>query len=364
MRRRDQLAAAAAAVRRRRRRRPATARHRRRRTTCPASASNLQDHLEVYIQHACTQPVSMQPCDCDVAAAVVGLEWLFRRRAGRHQPLRGRRVRALATTTSTYPNLMFHFLPIAIRYDGSCRRPAGTATRCTSARCTPTRAARCKITSTDPTAHPALRFNYLSTEQDRREWVEAIRVARSILGQPAFDDVQRRRDLAGPGGRDRRADPRLGRAATPRPRCTRRARAGWAPTTMSVVDPLTMGCTARGPARRRRLGDALRHQRQHLRAGDDAGREGRRPDPGQHPTRRRTRRLLPAPVTPFMSGFVGTSVPTNPDMNDCGGFTSRLLLRLGSRRPTSGLLRVRPFRRRRCRPRSDSAGRSSAGTSG
>jgi choline dehydrogenase len=44
-----------------------------------------------------------------------------------------------------------------------------------------------KITSTDPTVHPALRFNYLSTDQDRREWVEAIHVARRILNQPAFD---------------------------------------------------------------------------------------------------------------------------------------------------------------------------------
>jgi choline dehydrogenase len=44
----------------------------------------------------------------------------------------------------------------------------------------------CKIRSTDPTRHPALVFNYLSTEQDRREWVEAIRVARRILNQPAF----------------------------------------------------------------------------------------------------------------------------------------------------------------------------------
>jgi choline dehydrogenase len=43
-----------------------------------------------------------------------------------------------------------------------------------------------KITSTDPTVHPALRFNYLSTDQDRREWIEAIRVARRILGQPAM----------------------------------------------------------------------------------------------------------------------------------------------------------------------------------
>jgi choline dehydrogenase len=44
-----------------------------------------------------------------------------------------------------------------------------------------------KITSTDPRKHPALRFNYLSTSTDKREWVEAVRVSRSILSQPAFD---------------------------------------------------------------------------------------------------------------------------------------------------------------------------------
>ncbi len=44
-----------------------------------------------------------------------------------------------------------------------------------------------RIVSADPTVHPALRFNYLSTDQDKREWVEAIRVARRILRQPAFE---------------------------------------------------------------------------------------------------------------------------------------------------------------------------------
>ena len=77
-----------------------------------------------------------------------------------------------------YPNLMFHFLPIAIRYDGSA--PAGghgyqvhIGPMYSDAR------GSVRITSTDPAVHPALRFNYLSTEQDRREWVEAIRVART-----------------------------------------------------------------------------------------------------------------------------------------------------------------------------------------
>src|SRR5262249_27702346 len=84
-----------------------------------------------------------------------------------------------------YPNTMFHFLPIAIRYDGSA--PGGghgyqvhVGPMYSDARGT------VKITSRDPKAHPSLRFNYLSTEQDRREWVEVVRSARKILGQPAF----------------------------------------------------------------------------------------------------------------------------------------------------------------------------------
>jgi len=85
-----------------------------------------------------------------------------------------------------YPNLMFHFLPIAIRYDGSV--PAGghgyqvhIGPMYSDAR------GSVKIRSADPSVHPALKFNYLSTAQDRREWVEAIHVARNILNQPAFN---------------------------------------------------------------------------------------------------------------------------------------------------------------------------------
>jgi choline dehydrogenase len=117
----------------------------------------------------------------------VGFQWLFFRRgpgATNHFEAGGF-VRS--NEEVAYPNLMFHFLPLAIRYDGT--QPAGghgyqvhIGPMNSDAR------GSLRITSEDPRAHPALRFNYLSTDQDRREWVEAIRCARHILGQPAFAD--------------------------------------------------------------------------------------------------------------------------------------------------------------------------------
>ncbi len=151
----------------------------------PGVGQNLQDHLEVYIQYACTQPVSVQPGMKMWRRPFIGAQWLFFRSglgATNHFEAGGF-VRG--DEDVAYPNLMFHFLPIAIRYDGSS--PAGghgyqvhVGPMYSDARGSIT------LTSTDPRRHPALRFNYLSTEQDRREWVEAIRVARDILTQPAF----------------------------------------------------------------------------------------------------------------------------------------------------------------------------------
>jgi choline dehydrogenase len=80
---------------------------------------------------------------------------------------------------------MFLFLPLAIRYDGS----AGAAGHGYQVHVGPMYSdarGSVSIVSTDPHVHPALRFNYLSTDQDRREWVEVVRLARDILGQPAM----------------------------------------------------------------------------------------------------------------------------------------------------------------------------------
>jgi choline dehydrogenase len=150
----------------------------------PGVGRNLQDHLEVYIQYACTQPVSMQPHLALWKRPWIGLQWLFRRGPGATNHFEaGGFVRS--NDDVAYPNLMFHFLPIAIRYDGST--PEGghgyqvhVGPMYSDAR------GSVEIVSADPTDKPALRFNYLSTDQDRREWVEAVRHARRILTQPAL----------------------------------------------------------------------------------------------------------------------------------------------------------------------------------
>ncbi len=151
----------------------------------PAVGENLQDHLEVYVQHAATQPVSVQPALKKWRRPEIGARWLFLRSgpgATNHFEAGGF-VRS--NDEVAYPNLMFHFLPLAIRYDGS--QPAAkhgyqvhVGPMYSDVR------GSLKITSADPRTHPALRFNYLSTSNDRREWIEGIRVARSILGQAAF----------------------------------------------------------------------------------------------------------------------------------------------------------------------------------
>jgi choline dehydrogenase len=164
----------------------------------PGVGENLQDHLEVYIQYASRLPVSVAPALKWRNRPVVGARWLF----GRSGPGATNHFEAGGFVRSNdevaYPNLMFHFLPIAIRYDGSA--PAGghgyqvhIGPMYSDSRGT------VKITSADPAVKPALRFNYLSTPTDRREWAEAVRIARGILSQPAFAPFNAGELSPGPG---------------------------------------------------------------------------------------------------------------------------------------------------------------------
>lgn len=210
----------------------------------PGVGENLQDHLEVYIQYACTEPVTMQPYLQKWRQPFIGLEWILARKgpAATNHFEGGGFVRS--NDEVEYPNLMFHFLPIAVRYDGSVSEQVKVTGHGYQVHVGPMYSdarGSLKITSTDPRRHPALRFNYLSTDQDRREWVESIRVARNILNQPAMAPFNGGETSPGPSvSTDAEILEWVARDAETalHPSCT--AKMGPASDPMAVVDPATM----------------------------------------------------------------------------------------------------------------------------
>ena len=205
----------------------------------PGVGRNLQDHLEVYVQYQSLRPVSMQPSATELwRRPFIGAQWMFLRSGpGATNHFEGGGF-VRSNEDVAYPNLMFHFLPLAIRYDGT----AGAKGHGYQVHVGPMYSdARGTLTlrNRDPRQHPELRFNYLSTDQDRREWVEAIQVARHILNQPAMDEFNGGETSPGPSVStpeqildwvSRDAETAL------HPSCT----AKMGVDELSVVDPLTM----------------------------------------------------------------------------------------------------------------------------
>ena len=205
----------------------------------PGVGRNLQDHLEVYVQYQSLRPVSMQPSATELwRRPFIGAQWMFLRSGpGATNHFEGGGF-VRSNEDVAYPNLMFHFLPLAIRYDGT----AGAKGHGYQVHVGPMYSdARGTLTlrNRDPRQHPELRFNYLSTDQDRREWVEAIQVARHILNQPAMDEFNGGETSPGPAVStpDQILDWVSRDAETAlHPSCT----AKMGVDELSVVDPLTM----------------------------------------------------------------------------------------------------------------------------
>lgn len=206
----------------------------------PGVGANLQDHLEVYVQYNCTQPVSSQPYYKMVNRPKIGLQWLLTKKgpvASSHFEAGGF---ARSNDNEAYPNLMFHFLPMAIRYDGS--QPEGEhGFQFHVGPMYSDTEGHVHIKSADPKEKPEIIFNYLATEQDRREWVEAVRVSRRLLDTPAMKEFTDGEISPGPSVQ---TDEEIlewvrndGETAL-HPSCT--AKMGSADDEMAVVDPETM----------------------------------------------------------------------------------------------------------------------------
>jgi len=163
----------------------------------PNVGAHLEDHAEVYVQYACTQPVSLYPALKWWRAPWIGAQWLFGRSgigASNHFEAGGF-IRS--NDEVDYPNLQYHFLPVAIRYNGqSARKGHGYQVHVGPVRSDAR--GHVQIQSTDPLHHPSIQFNYLSTDQDRREWVEAIRITRDILNQPGLETFRGEELAPGP----------------------------------------------------------------------------------------------------------------------------------------------------------------------
>ncbi|MBI8153016.1 choline dehydrogenase [Pseudomonas aeruginosa] len=152
----------------------------------PGVGANLQDHLELYLQYACKQPVSIYPATKWWNQPAIGAQWLFLGKGlgASNQFEAGGFIRT--REAFEWPNIQFHFLPVAINYNGSKGvQEHGFQAHMGSMR-SPSRG-RIHLKSRDPRQHPSILFNYMSHEQDWQEFRDGIRLTREIMNQPALD---------------------------------------------------------------------------------------------------------------------------------------------------------------------------------
>ena len=159
---------------------------------------NLQDHLETYVQYACKEPITLYSAMNPLVKAKIGLEWmLFGTGLGATNHFEsGGFIRSEAGVK--HPDLQYHFLPMAVRYDG--KAPAtGHGFQAHVGPMRPTSRGHVRLRTTNPWDAPPLLFNYMSTAQDRKEMRAAIRLTREVFAQAAFDKFRGEELSPGPG---------------------------------------------------------------------------------------------------------------------------------------------------------------------
>lgn len=151
----------------------------------PGVGQNLQDHLEMYIQMAATKPVSLYTYWNLLGKATLGAQWLFTRKglAASNQFESTGFIRSRPGIR--YPDVQFHFLPLAVRYDGKIAAGGHGFQAHVGPMRSPSRGA-ITLKSADPNEAPRIVFNYMSTEQDWIDFRKCIRLTREIFAQEAF----------------------------------------------------------------------------------------------------------------------------------------------------------------------------------
>ncbi len=152
----------------------------------PGVGANLQDHLELYVQQACTQPITLYSKMNLISKGLIGAQWLFTK-TGDGTTNHFESAAFLRSKAGVeYPDIQYHFLPIAIRYDG--KMPAeGHGFQAHVGPMRSKSRGTIELASGDPLEPPRICFNYMSTAEDFADFRHCIRLTRDIFGQSAFD---------------------------------------------------------------------------------------------------------------------------------------------------------------------------------
>ncbi|MEM7319733.1 MAG: choline dehydrogenase, partial [Pseudomonadota bacterium] len=152
----------------------------------PGVGANLQDHLELYVQMASTQPITLYRHWNLVSKAMIGAQWLFTKTGlgASNQFESTGFIRSQAGVP--YPDIQFHFLPMAVRYDGKAAAEGHGFQAHVGPMRSPSRGS-VTLRSAAPEDAPVIRYNYMSTERDWTEFRTCIRLTREIFAQQAFE---------------------------------------------------------------------------------------------------------------------------------------------------------------------------------
>ncbi|MFO1171510.1 MAG: choline dehydrogenase [Hyphomicrobiaceae bacterium] len=152
----------------------------------PGVGQNLQDHLDLLVQHHCLKPVSFYPATTPLGRLKVGIEWLlFKRGIGATNVWEAGSFFKTRPDVA-FPNLQHHFTPVAISYDGE-EKIEGHGFQIHISQMRPRSRGWVKLGSADPFAAPRFRFNHLEDAEDRQELRDGIRITRHVIAQKAFD---------------------------------------------------------------------------------------------------------------------------------------------------------------------------------
>ena len=154
--------------------------------TLKGVGENLQDHMETYVQYECKQPITLYAATKPVKMATIGAEWLFfgTGLGATNHFESGGFIRSDAGVK--HPDLQYHFLPMAVRYDG--KSPVeGHGFQAHVGPMRSTSRGHVRIKTKSALDAPTILFNYMSTEQDKKEFRAAIRLTREVFAQKAFD---------------------------------------------------------------------------------------------------------------------------------------------------------------------------------